>query len=202
MGSNECVSIYHIDQEREARHSPKSLRFGYLIGREQLAHTPLYFNSCPGTGSADCWRSIPIPSSRNGSPSPESSCEDIHQHFGDGRRRRRIPGYMSALFKACIFFLTTVQSDEVESLTAARAGAVDGREPSDALRVCDRASCIYIFTPCEVVNALLTQLDKLKHRKNVLIMSTSNLPSAIRQVTYFATLLSSFADLDHRPSLP
>ncbi len=31
----------------------------------------------------------------------------------------------------------------------------------------------------QVVNALLTQLDKLKHRKNVLIMSTSNLVKAI-----------------------
>ena len=29
------------------------------------------------------------------------------------------------------------------------------------------------------MNALLTQLDKLKHRKNVLIMATSNLPKAI-----------------------
>lgn len=55
-------------------------------------------------------------------------------------------------------------TDEVESLTAARAGAMAGTEPSDALRV---------------VNALLTQLDKLKHKKNVLVMSTSNLAKAI-----------------------
>jgi SpoVK/Ycf46/Vps4 family AAA+-type ATPase len=54
--------------------------------------------------------------------------------------------------------------DEVESLTAARAGAVAGNEPSDALRV---------------VNALLTQLDKLKRHKNVLVIATSNLPDAI-----------------------
>jgi len=54
--------------------------------------------------------------------------------------------------------------DEVESLTAARAGAMAGTEPSDGLRV---------------VNALLTQLDKLKQRKNVLIMATSNLVKAI-----------------------
>ncbi|BGP26603.1 thyroid receptor-interacting protein 13 [Rhodotorula toruloides] len=54
--------------------------------------------------------------------------------------------------------------DEVESLTAARAGAMSGKEPSDALRV---------------VNALLTQLDKLKHRKNCLVMTTSNLSEAI-----------------------
>jgi SpoVK/Ycf46/Vps4 family AAA+-type ATPase len=31
----------------------------------------------------------------------------------------------------------------------------------------------------QVVNALLTQLDKLKHKKNVLVMSTSNLAKAI-----------------------
>lgn len=44
-----------------------------------------------------------------------------------------------------------------------------GTEPSDALRV---------------VNALLTQLDKLKHRKNVLVMSTSNLAKAIGMSFY------------------
>ncbi|KAF9649616.1 AAA-domain-containing protein [Thelephora ganbajun] len=54
--------------------------------------------------------------------------------------------------------------DEVESLTAARAAAMAGTEPSDGLRV---------------VNALLTQLDKLRHKKNVLVMATSNLPKAI-----------------------
>lgn len=54
--------------------------------------------------------------------------------------------------------------DEVESLTAARAAALAGTEPSDGLRV---------------VNALLTQLDKLKHKRNVLVLATSNLPEAI-----------------------
>ncbi len=34
----------------------------------------------------------------------------------------------------------------------------------------------------QVVNALLTQLDKLKHRKNVLVMSTSNLVKAIGKI--------------------
>ncbi|WVQ80888.1 hypothetical protein IAT38_002995 [Cryptococcus sp. DSM 104549] len=57
-----------------------------------------------------------------------------------------------------------VMIDEVESLTAARAGAMRGNEPSDSLRV---------------VNALLTQLDKLRTRKNVLVMTTSNLVDAI-----------------------
>ncbi|KDN45078.1 AAA-domain-containing protein [Tilletiaria anomala UBC 951] len=54
--------------------------------------------------------------------------------------------------------------DEVESLTAARTSSMSGTEPSDALRV---------------VNALLTQLDKLKARKNVLVMTTSNISEAI-----------------------
>lgn len=43
-------------------------------------------------------------------------------------------------------------------------------------------SLIYLYIQdhvYQVVNALLTQLDKLKLRKNVLIMATSNLVSAI-----------------------
>lgn len=58
-------------------------------------------------------------------------------------------------------------TDEVESLAAARTGSMSGSEPSDALRV---------------VNALLTQLDKLKHRKNVLVMTTSNISEAIGEL--------------------
>ncbi|RSH82705.1 uncharacterized protein EHS24_007699 [Apiotrichum porosum] len=54
-----------------------------------------------------------------------------------------------------------VMIDEVESLTSARAAV---GEPSDALRS---------------VNALLTQLDKLKQHKNVLVMTTSNLAGSI-----------------------
>ncbi|KYQ90892.1 AAA ATPase domain-containing protein [Tieghemostelium lacteum] len=54
--------------------------------------------------------------------------------------------------------------DEVESLTSARKSALQGNEPSDAIRV---------------VNAFLTQLDQLKLYKNILIISTSNLPQAV-----------------------
>ena len=53
--------------------------------------------------------------------------------------------------------------DEVESLTASRGASV-GNEPSDAIRV---------------VNALLTQLDKLRAHPNVLVLCTSNLTEAI-----------------------
>lgn len=54
--------------------------------------------------------------------------------------------------------------DEVESLTAARKAALNGTEPSDAIRV---------------VNAVLTQLDHLKNFPNVLILTTSNISEAI-----------------------
>eukprot|EP00658_Telonema_sp_P-2_P066474 TRINITY_DN55487_c0_g1_i2.p1 TRINITY_DN55487_c0_g1~~TRINITY_DN55487_c0_g1_i2.p1 ORF type:complete len:413 (-),score=102.36 TRINITY_DN55487_c0_g1_i2:356-1594(-) len=54
--------------------------------------------------------------------------------------------------------------DEVESLTAARKAAIAGSEPSDAIRA---------------VNALLTQIDRLQTKQNVLIIATSNLTEAI-----------------------
>lgn len=57
--------------------------------------------------------------------------------------------------------------DEVESLTKARSSAGSGSEPSDSLRV---------------VNALLTQLDKLKQRKNCLVMTTSNISDSIGEL--------------------
>lgn len=60
--------------------------------------------------------------------------------------------------------LVCVLIDEVESLTAARQAALAGTEPSDAIRV---------------VNALLTQLDRLKRFENVLILTTSNITEAL-----------------------
>ncbi|KAF6137155.1 hypothetical protein GIB67_030919 [Kingdonia uniflora] len=55
-------------------------------------------------------------------------------------------------------------ADEVESLAAARNAALSGSEPSDSIRV---------------VNALLTQMDKLKSAPNVIILTTSNITAAI-----------------------
>ncbi|EPS67357.1 hypothetical protein M569_07418, partial [Genlisea aurea] len=60
--------------------------------------------------------------------------------------------------------LVFVLIDEVESLAAARKAALSGSEPSDSIRV---------------VNALLTQLDKLKSSPNVIILTTSNITTAI-----------------------
>ncbi|EAU84587.1 thyroid receptor-interacting protein 13 [Coprinopsis cinerea okayama7 len=76
--------------------------------------------------------------------------------------------------------------DEVESLTAARAGAMAGTEPSDGLRV---------------VNALLTQLDKLKHRKNVLVMATSNLVKAIDNAFVDRADIIQYIDLPSREAV-
>ena len=53
-----------------------------------------------------------------------------------------------------------VMIDEVESLSAARKSSMGGSEPSDAIRV---------------VNALLTQIDKLSRFPNVLVLTTSNI---------------------------
>ncbi|EDO30919.1 predicted protein [Nematostella vectensis] len=60
--------------------------------------------------------------------------------------------------------LVCVLIDEVESLTAARKAAMQGQEPSDAIRV---------------VNALLTQIDQIKRHPNVIILTTSNVTGAI-----------------------
>jgi len=60
--------------------------------------------------------------------------------------------------------LVCILIDEVESLSAARKSAMNGAEPSDAIRV---------------VNALLTQLDAIKKYPNVLILTTSNITGAI-----------------------
>jgi pachytene checkpoint protein 2 len=60
--------------------------------------------------------------------------------------------------------LVFVLIDEVESLTSARSSSMNGSEPSDAIRV---------------VNAMLTQLDRLKRHPNVLTLCTTNLASSI-----------------------
>ena len=66
--------------------------------------------------------------------------------------------------------------DEVESLTAARKAALSGNEPSDSIRV---------------VNALLTQIDQLKERPNVLVMTTSNITEAILAVHLCQTSITA-----------
>jgi len=54
--------------------------------------------------------------------------------------------------------------DEVESMASARSASVRSNEPSDAVRV---------------VNAVLTSLDALRRRPNVLVLCTSNMLDSI-----------------------
>ncbi|XP_041984705.1 pachytene checkpoint protein 2 homolog [Aricia agestis] len=60
--------------------------------------------------------------------------------------------------------LACVLVDEVESLAHARRAALAGLEPSDSIRA---------------VNAILTQLDRLKRYPNALVLTTSNVTGAI-----------------------
>lgn len=60
--------------------------------------------------------------------------------------------------------LLIVLIDECESLAMGRQAALAGNEPSDAIRA---------------VNSLLTSIDRLRHLPNVLLLATSNIPTAL-----------------------
>ncbi len=70
-----------------------------------------------------------------------------------------------------IFFIKKNKKmiDEVESLTAARKSALSGLEPSDALRV---------------VNALLTQIDAFRFKKNVKLLFYKFFEKKIYKIRY------------------
>lgn len=86
------------------------------------------------------------------------------RYFGEsGKAVGRLFTHINQLVEdtSCLFFLLI---DEVESLTAARKAALSGNEPSDAVRV---------------VNAVLTAIDSLRGKRNVLLLATSNVSTAI-----------------------
>lgn len=68
--------------------------------------------------------------------------------------------------------MVVVLIDEVESITSARSNSATSNEPGDAVRV---------------VNAVLTSLDALKRRPNVLVLCTSNLIDSVDTVSYVNT---------------
>ena len=85
----------------------------------------------------------------------------------------------------------TVLVDEVESITAARASAARSNEPGDAVRV---------------VNAVLTSLDALKRRPNVLVLCTSNMvdtidPVSDENITYTRSMIYRYRYLNILQSL-
>ena len=70
--------------------------------------------------------------------------------------------------------------DEIESLASAREHNIGGSEPRDSLRVCFPGFQVYrILMDLQAVNVLLTALDRLRSRSNVLVLCTSNLIEAM-----------------------
>ncbi|EKM59695.1 uncharacterized protein PHACADRAFT_158144 [Phanerochaete carnosa HHB-10118-sp] len=155
--------------------------------RVVLLHGP------PGTGKTSLCRALAQKLSiRLSDRYPHSRLLEINSHSLFSRWFSESGKLVQRLFSTVTDMVededtfVVVLIDEVESLTSARAGAMAGTEPSDALRV---------------VNALLTQLDKLKHRKNVLVMSTSNLAKAIDSAFVDRADIIQYVDLPPRDAI-
>ncbi|KZT12967.1 P-loop containing nucleoside triphosphate hydrolase protein [Laetiporus sulphureus 93-53] len=155
--------------------------------RVVLLHGP------PGTGKTSLCRALAQKLSiRLSHRYPHSRLLEINSHSLFSRWFSESGKLVQRLFSSVMEMVededafVVVLIDEVESLTAARAGAMAGTEPSDALRV---------------VNALLTQLDKLKHKKNVLVMSTSNLAKAIDSAFVDRADIIQYVDLPPREAI-
>ncbi|EPQ59557.1 P-loop containing nucleoside triphosphate hydrolase protein [Gloeophyllum trabeum ATCC 11539] len=167
--------------------------------RVVLLHGP------PGTGKTSLCRALAQKLSiRLSHRYPHSRLLEINSHSLFSRWFSESGKLVQRLFSTIMEMVedeetfVVVLIDEVESLTAARAGAMAGTEPSD---VTTRHRVINLLPRFQVVNALLTQLDKLKHRKNVLIMSTSNLAKAIDSAFVDRADIIQYIDLPPREAI-
>jgi len=144
-----------------ARVSPHAIAWNRLL----LLYGP------PGTGKTSLCRALSQKLSIRLSPLFSRSCLiEINAHSLFSRWFSESGKQVLQLFEqihriaADPEMLVCVVMDEVESLAAARQSAMKGNEPSDSIRV---------------VNALLTQVDRLQSRRNLILLATSNLTKAI-----------------------
>ncbi|KAK2779198.1 hypothetical protein FQN53_001521 [Emmonsiellopsis sp. PD_33] len=126
----------------------------------------------PGTGKTSLCRGLAQKLSiRLGKQFPQSKLVEINAHSLGSKFFSESGKLVAGMFDnienmleeepdtfVCVFI------DEVETLTARREHSVNGNEPLDAMRA---------------VNALLTGLDRLRHRHNTVVLCTSNLITAL-----------------------
>ncbi|EEH06411.1 cytochrome c1 [Histoplasma capsulatum G186AR] len=126
----------------------------------------------PGTGKTSLCRGLAQKLSiRLGKQFPQSKMVEINAHslgskfFSEsGKLVARMFDNIENILEEEPDTFVCVFIDEAETLTAKREQSVHGNEPFDAMRA---------------VNALLTALDRLRHRPNVVVLCTSNLITAL-----------------------
>lgn len=87
------------------------------------------------------------------------------KYFGEsGRLVARMFQQLDAMLEEEYDTFICVLINEVETITSQRQRSIEGNDPSDAMKA---------------VNALLTSLDRIRHRSNVLVLCTSNLVTSL-----------------------